>query len=65
MKDEIFKKKQTNMPTKELLELAHKEVSKLCKSGGNSFTMNVPARVTDTDMILGEVLRRLEALEEI
>ena len=61
-KDEQFKLKQQEIPDKELAELARNEVSKLCKTGGKSLTMCVPPMVTDTDMILCEVIRRFEAL---
>ena len=60
-KDEEFRLKQAEMPDKELIELAREEVSKLCKTGGKSLTMCVPPMITDTDMILCEVIRRYES----
>lgn len=61
-KDEQFRLKQKEMSDKELVELARNEVSKLCKTGGRSLTMCVPPMVTDTDMILYEVIRRFEGM---
>jgi hypothetical protein len=64
-KDEEFRLKQQQMPDKELAELARNEISKLCKTGGKSLTMCVPPRVTDTDMLLCEVIRRFESLVNV
>ena len=63
-KDEQFRLKQSQMPDKELAELAKNEISKLCETGGKSLTMCVPPQVKDTDMILCEVIRRFEGLVE-
>lgn len=57
---EKFELKQKEMPGKELAELCRKEVSKLCETGGKSLTMCVPPMVTDTDMLLCELIRRFE-----
>jgi hypothetical protein len=59
---EEFKKQVESIPDNELLKMAHKELSQLCKNGGSSFHMTVPPKVTDTDMIFSEVLRRFEIL---
>lgn len=49
---------------KELIEEAKKQLSKLCETGGRSFTMRVPVeRNKDTDMIIGEVISRFERKE--
>ena len=64
-KDEQFRLKQQEMSDKKLAELARNEVSKLCKTGGKSLTMCVPPMITDTDMILCEVIRRFESMGEI
>ncbi len=58
MSHEEFLKKQADMSNKELIERATEELSKLCKTGGKSFTMCVPVRVTDTDMIISELIKR-------
>lgn len=56
--DEQFKYAQQSMPDDELVDLCDKEISKLCKTGGRSFTMRVPVHVKDTDMLLCELIRR-------
>lgn len=55
-----FEKKQSEMSNSELIELAEKETSKLCKTGGRSFSMSIPVRITDTDMILCELIKRFK-----
>lgn len=45
----------------ELIEKASEELSKLCKTGGKSFTMRVPVNENDTDMIFSELIRRFKA----
>jgi hypothetical protein len=62
MKHQEFQEKQSQMPNKELILLAREEVNKLCKTGGKSIKMCVPPSVKDTDMLLCEVIRRLEDL---
>ena len=59
---EDFEKRQAAMSDKELIELAHKEISELCKTGGRSLRMCVPPMITDTDMVLCEVIKRFERL---
>lgn len=46
------------IPNQELVEMAQKELNKLCSTGGQSFTMTVPPRIDDTDIILSEVIKR-------
>lgn len=62
MKDKEFKEKQSQMSNKELILLAYEEVIKLCKTGGKSIKMSVPPSIKDSDMLLCEVIRRLEDL---
>ena len=57
-----FQEKQSLMPNEELIKLARAEVSKLCQTGGKSLRMCVPPYITDTDMLLCEVIKRLEDL---
>jgi len=57
-KDEIFYQKQNLMSDEKLIELCDAAVSKMCKTGGKSFTMTVPAKVDDTDTILTELIKR-------
>jgi hypothetical protein len=59
---EEFQEKVKAIPDQELVEMAQKELSKLCSTGGQSFTMTVPPRIDDTDIILSEVIKRFEVL---
>jgi len=52
--------KQAAMPTHELIEKALAWNSKLCKTGGRSWSLRVPVDIDDPDQIFGEVCRRLE-----
>lgn len=61
-KTEQFEEKQQAMSNQELIELSKKELSKLCKTGGKSLKMTVPPMVTDTDMLLCELIRRYEVI---
>lgn len=63
-KTEEFEKKQSEMPDKELHDLVSEELSKLCKTGGRSLKMCVPPMVTDTDMLISELLRRFKQMSE-
>jgi len=56
--------KLANISDKDLAEMASKLVSDLCHSGGAKFTMTVPVRETDSDMILCELIRRFKAQSE-
>lgn len=47
------------MSDRKLIEEATIQLDKLC---AKSFTMHVPPRVNDTDLIFGEVIRRFESL---
>lgn len=62
MTHEKFQEKVKSIPDLELAEMAHKALSELCSTGGRSFTMTVPPRVDDTDIILSEVIKRFEML---
>lgn len=44
----------------ELIELSRKTLSELCKSGAKSFKMTIPVENDDTDVILGELIKRFE-----
>jgi hypothetical protein len=50
------------IPNLELVEIAQKALSKLCSTGGQSFTMTVPPRLDDTDVVLSEVIKRFLSL---
>ncbi len=62
MTHEEFKAQLEAIPNLELAEKAQSALSKLCSTGGRSFTMTVPPRLDDTDMILSEVIKRFELL---
>ncbi len=62
MTHEEFKTQLEAIPNLELAEKAQSALSKLCSTGGQSFTMTVPPRLDDTDMILSEVIKRFELL---
>ena len=62
MTPEEFQEKAKAIPDQELVEMAQKALSKLCSTGGQSFTMTVPPRVDDADIILSEVIKRFEVL---
>lgn len=53
--------KLQSLSNAELLEKATDELSKLCKTGGKSFTMRVPVCEHDTDIIFSELIRRFKA----
>jgi len=59
---EIFDEARANMSNQELIELALGELKRLCDTGGQSFTMRVPANVKDTDMIFSELINRFREL---
>lgn len=60
MTHEEFKKELESIDNLKLAEMAHSALSKLCNTGGRSFQMTVPPRVTDTDMIFSELITRFE-----
>jgi len=62
MTHEEFQEKVKAIPDQELAEMAEKALSKLCSTGGHSFTMTVPPRIDDTDIILSEIIKRFEVL---
>lgn len=62
MKTEEFEAKQAAMSDTELAELAEKEVCKLARSYGKSFQMCFPPMITDTDMLLRELINRFKRL---
>ena len=59
---EQFEQKQSEMSDNELSELCQKQVSELCKTGGKSLIMSQPPRVTDTDMLFCELIKRFKSL---
>lgn len=59
-KTELFYKKQAEMSNEELIALAEKEVGELAKTYGKSHKMTIPPMITDTDMVLTELIRRFK-----
>ena len=53
-----FEHEQATMSDDKLIELVEKEILELARTGGRSFLMCVPPTVTDTDMLLWELVRR-------
>lgn len=62
MTNESFEQQLKDIPNLELAEMAQSALSKLCYSGGRSFTMTVPPRLDDTDIVLSEVITRFEQM---
>lgn len=62
MTHEEFQAKLQAIPDSELAKKAYEALSKLCKDGARSFTMTVPPRIDDTDMIFSELIRRYNSL---
>lgn len=60
MTHEQFQNKLSDIPNLNLAEKAQSALSKLCRTGGNSFTMTVPPTLDDTDVIFSEVIKRFE-----
>ena len=60
MSHEEFQKKLAEIPTDQLIETAELIISKLCKTGGRSFTMSIPPRLDDSDIVLTEIVQRLK-----
>lgn len=59
---EEFNNEIKSIPNSDLCRKADEIISKLCNSGGKSFTMAVPPRIDDPDIVLSEVVRRLQAI---
>lgn len=57
-KTEEFEQKREAMSNAALIGFAGDYISDLAKTYGKSHTMSIPPRITDTDMILSELLRR-------
>ena len=62
MTHEEFRQQLKEVPNLELAEKAQSALSKLCSTGGKSFTMTVPPRLDDTDMVLSELISRFELM---
>lgn len=60
-----FNDKRNSMSNHELIELTKREISKLCETRGKCFTMTVPPKIKDTDMLLCEIVNRFEEILNI
>jgi hypothetical protein len=60
-KTEEFEQRQAEMSNEELIERAEKEVSELARTYGKSHRMCIPPMITDTDIILSELIRRFKS----
>ena len=65
MTEEQFIEKQRKMSNEDLIEQCKNQIRQLARTGGRSHTMSVPPKITDTDMILSETVRRFERLLNI
>ncbi len=62
MTTEEFRIKLKAIPDYKLAEMARDSVRRLCQTGGRGFTMSVPVRTDDTDIVLIEIIQRFEQL---
>lgn len=60
MTHEEFQNKVQSVSDYDLIVMADKALSKLCSTGGSSFTMTVPPRIDDTDIVFSEIIRRFK-----
>lgn len=65
MTKEEFQKELESISNEELATIAHSELNELCLTGGGSFTMTIPPRKDDTDIIFSEIIRRFEELMKL
>ena len=61
---EEFELKQSKMSDSELINLCQKEVGELASTYGKSHRMTIPPMITDTDMLLSELIKRFKMLSE-
>ena len=61
---EEFELKQSKMSDSELIDLCQKEVGELASTYGKSHRMTIPPMITDTDMLLSELIKRFKMLSE-
>lgn len=57
---EQLKEKQAQMSDVDLILNVERQITELARTGGRSLTMCVPPEITDTDMILSELVRRFK-----
>lgn len=64
MTTEELDEKQAAMSNEDLIEFVDKQITELARTGGRSHKMCVPAKITDTDMLFSELLRRFKEFAE-
>ncbi len=62
MKEEQFRAKQQAMSDQDLIEKAETMITELARTYGKSHTMSIPPMITDTDMLLSELVRRYKRI---
>ena len=60
--EDLFREKQQAMTNKVLADMVCEETTKMCRTGGKSFTMQVPVNIKDTAMLISELVRRFRVL---
>jgi hypothetical protein len=60
---EQFKSEVEAISNYKILEMAQYELTKLCSTGGDSFTMSIPPQTTDTDIVFSQLIERFKFLE--
>lgn len=61
MTQEQFDKKQSEIPLQDLIQTANDWVSRLCKTGGQAWSLQIPPNPKrDPDMVFSELCRRAE-----
>jgi hypothetical protein len=60
MTQEEFKAKVEAISDQDISKIAQDALSKLRSTSGKSFTMTIPPRVDDTDIILSELIQRFD-----
>ena len=64
MNTEEFEKIRKGMSDEELIRLVREEIHQLTKPFGRKPNLNIPPRITDTDLILREIVDRYEHLKD-
>jgi hypothetical protein len=65
MTTEEFELMQSEMSDDNLIKLTLDEVSNLARTGGRSHKMSIPPKITDTDMLFCELIKRFKKLTNL
>ncbi len=60
MTEKVFKEKQESMSNEALIGFVEDQITELARTGGRSHKMCVPPRITDTDILFSELVRRFK-----